>query len=98
MELQSLPIQQRGASVADKQKERLFPSFVSALIVSISSAVMGYTFAFSSSAILELTEGVQNLPKDYRFSTILSEAFAVSYSVMNFLCIVYIELTVISIL
>ena len=79
MELQSLPIQPYGASAVVEQKERLYPTLVSALIVCISSTVMGYTFGFSSSAILELTEGVQNLPKDYRFSTFISEAFTVSY-------------------
>ena len=79
MELQSLPIQRPGASAVDNQKERLFPTLVSALIVCISSVLMGYTDGFSSSAQLDLTEGLQNLPKDYRFSTVLSEAFAVSY-------------------
>ena len=37
----------------------------------------GYTLAFPSSALLDLTGDVEGLPKDYRFNTLLSELFAV---------------------
>ena len=55
---------------------RLRLTIVAATIASIPSLLGGYTIAFPSSALLDLTGDVV-LPKDYRFNTHLSELFAV---------------------
>ena len=55
---------------------RLRLTILAATIASIPSLLGGYTIAFPSSALLDLTGDVV-LPKDYRFNTHLSELFAV---------------------
>ena len=61
-----------------KTEERLWSTSVSALIASIPALMIGYTFAFPSSALLDLTEDNAGLPEDYQFSLSLSDIFAVS--------------------
>lgn len=58
--------------------ERLWTTGLSALVASIPALMIGYTFAFPSSAILDLTEDKAGLPEDYRFSLALADIFAVS--------------------
>ena len=61
-----------------KTEERLWTTGLSALIASIPALMIGYTFAFPSSAILDLTEDDAGLPEDYRFSISFADIFAVS--------------------
>lgn len=60
------------------KEERLWPTCLSALVASIPALMIGYTFAFPSSALLDLTEDCAGLPEDYRFSLALADFFAVS--------------------
>ena len=60
------------------KEERLWPTSISALVASIPALMIGYTFAFPSSALLDLTEDSAGLPEDYRFSIGLADVFAVS--------------------
>lgn len=66
--------------------ERLWSTSVSALVASIPALMIGYTFAFPSSALLDLTEDRAGLPEDYRFSISFSEIFAVSLIVAILHC------------
>lgn len=59
------------------KRERLWSTSISALVASIPALMIGYTFAFPSSAILDLTEDRAGLPEDYWFSRSFSETFAV---------------------
>lgn len=59
-------------------KERLWSTSISALVASVPALMIGYTFAFPSSALLDLTEDRAGLPEDYQFSMSFSEIFAVS--------------------
>ena len=57
--------------------QRLRSTILAAAIASIPALLGGYTIAFPSSALLDLTGGMEGLPKDYLFNTALSELFAV---------------------
>ena len=61
-----------------KTGERLWTTGISALVASIPAFMIGYTFAFPSSAILDLTDDAAGLPEDYRFSLSFSDIFAAS--------------------
>ena len=57
--------------------ERLWPTALSASVAAIPALMIGFTFAFPSSAILDLTADSAGLPEDYRFSLALADIFAV---------------------
>ena len=58
-------------------EERLGPTAFSSLVAAIPALMIGYTFAFPSSAILDLTTESAGLPENYRLSIHLSDTFAV---------------------
>ena len=58
-------------------RERLWPTIVSTLVASISALLLGYTYGFPSSALLDLTGDVEELPENYQLNTLLSDLFAV---------------------
>ena len=57
--------------------ERLWATTLSSLVAAIPALMIGFTFAFPSSAILDLTAETAGLPEDYRFSLDLADIFAV---------------------
>ena len=61
------------------KEERLWSTTLSALVAAIPALMIGYTFAFPSSAILDLTTDKAGLPEDYWLSLDLAEIFAVRY-------------------
>ena len=76
---------ERGRDAMSKLKyssteERLWSTSLSAVVASIPALMIGYTFAFPSSAILDLTEDKADLPEDYRFSHSLADIFAVNHT------------------
>ena len=60
-----------------RTRQRLWSTAVSAFVVSIPALLVGYTIGFPSSALLDLTGDEGDLPKDYQFTTLLSDLFAV---------------------
>ena len=60
-------------------EERLWSTALSSLVAAIPALMIGYTFAYPSSALLDLTEDNAGLPEDYRFSVLLADIFAVSF-------------------
>ena len=60
-------------------EERLWPTTFSSLVAAIPALMIGYTFAFPSSAILDLTSETADLPENYRFSLALADIFAVRF-------------------
>ena len=61
------------------KEERLWPTGVCSLVAAIPAVMIGFTFAFPSSAILDLTAENAGLPEDYRFSIALADIFAVRF-------------------
>ena len=60
-----------------RTRQRLWSTAVSAFIASIPALLVGYTIGFPSSALLDLSGDTGDLPKDYQFTTLLSDLFAV---------------------
>jgi len=60
-----------------RTRQRLWSTAVSAFIASIPALLAGYTIGFPSSALLDLTGDEGDLPKDFQFTTLLSDLFAV---------------------
>lgn len=61
-------------------EERLWSTTFSSLVAAIPALMIGYTFAFPSSAILDLTsDETADLPENYRFSLALADIFAVRF-------------------
>ena len=60
-----------------RTRQRLWSTAVSAFVASIPALLVGYTIGFPSSALLDLTGDEGDLPKDYQFTTLLSDLFAV---------------------
>ena len=61
--------------------ERVGPTAFSSLVAAIPALMIGFTFAFPSSAILDLTAETAGLPENYRLSIHLADTFAVSGAV-----------------
>ena len=60
-----------------RTRERLWSTTVSALIASIPALLVGFTIGYPSPALLDLGD----LPEDFRFNTLLSDLFGVSFFV-----------------
>ena len=60
-----------------RPRERLRTTAVAACIAAVPSLMVGYTLAFPSSALLDLTSTNSDLPASYRFHDTLVEVFAV---------------------
>lgn len=60
-------------------EERLWSTTLSALVAAVPALMIGFTFAFPSSAIIDLTTETAGLPEDYLFSLALADIFAVRY-------------------
>jgi hypothetical protein len=61
------------------KEERLWPTALCSFVAAIPALMIGYTFAFPSSAILDLTAETAGLPENYRFSIALADIFAVRF-------------------
>lgn len=64
--------------VPSGRRERLWPTIVSTLVASISALLLGYTYGFPSTALMDLTGDVEEISDSYQFSTtLLCDLFAV---------------------
>lgn len=60
------------------RRERVWTTTLASLVASIPAVIVGYTIAFSSSALLDLTGDLApGIPSGYGFSSALSATFAV---------------------
>lgn len=62
--------------------ERQWTTVVLSLVTPIPILLLGFTQAFPSSAVLDLTGEASELPKDFLLSTLLISIFVVSKSVI----------------
>ena len=69
---ENLTLLQKGTT---RTRERLWSTTVSALIAVIPALLVGFTLGYPSPALLDLGD----LSEDYRFNTLLSDLFGVSY-------------------